>query len=459
MLFDDLFSITIENVLKETNNKINETSESINKYNNHLNSIKIPDTLIEYMNNYGKNVILPSYKGLYSLINIQTKYLTLKNVENNIDNYEKSYNEEKFIQLSNNIFSSLKNYIQEIYIAINETHGMDQFPKKFQDEINKNLDKEDNYITDQTTENSLQKLLNISQNTNRFVKSFEYFEKFKTIIQNNIIILNNSYNQSHQLIEEAFNEDQELLEELQNKTDNLYNLSLNYYQNIAESYNSLKSYIEKSLIDINNLLNQCANITYETIEKEFEKLSSKYNDFSYNENKMEDEKIITAISESQNTQFTTEAKFKNIENKVNFNFSLTSEGEGQIKSKKIFVSITNPIKPKKVTFDIINKFTGCSKEYQTVQVEFNNINYTTILIFDTKSNLANLTQLSDFDSFNYNVARYKIESNNETACIGIFGLEMCFDETDQCDNPKVVTPPIIKKYDGVRKNNSKVVDL
>ena len=459
ILFDDLFSISVENVLKETNNKINETLDSINKYNNHLNSIKIPDTLIEYMNNYGKNVILPSYKGLYSLINIQTKYLTLKNVENNIGNYEKSYNEEKFIQLSNNIYSSIKNYIQDIYIDINETHGMEEFPKKYQAEINKNLDKGDNYITDQTTENSLQKLLNISENTHRFVKSFEYFEKFKTIIQNNIINLNNSYNQSHQLIDEAFNEEQELLEELQNKADNLYNMSLNYYQNIAESYNSLKSYIEESLIDINNLLNQCVNITYETIEKEFEKLSSKYNDFSINETKLEDEKTISEITKSQNTQFTTEAKFENIENKVKFEFSYKSEGEGQIKNRKIFVGINNHIKPEKVTFDIINKFDDCSKEYQTVEVEFNNINYTTNLIFDTKSNLVNLTQLSDFDSFNYNVAIYKVEINNENKCIGLFGLGFCLESTDNCESPVVVSAPSQKKYDGVSKNNSKLVDL
>jgi len=60
------------------------------------------------------------------------------NVEKNSNNFEKSYNEEEFVQLANNIYSSIKNdYIQDINNDIKETHGMNQFPNKLQDEIDK----------------------------------------------------------------------------------------------------------------------------------------------------------------------------------------------------------------------------------------------------------------------------------------------------------------------------------
>ena len=472
-LFDDLFSLDIENILSETNNKMNETLDSIKEYNNHFKSFKIPDNLIEYIKNYGKKVIQPAYKGLESLINQETKLLTLKNLEKNSDNYEKSFNEEELIQIINNLHSSIKNdNIQAINIAINETHGINQYPEKLKNEIHKierrNLrilngeETEDDFNTEQSTENSLQKLLNISENTNKFVQSFEIFEQFKEIVQKNIKKLNSSYNKSCDIIDESFKEEEpELYEEMKNKSDYLYNLSLNYYQNIAEKYKLLTRYIEESLFDINNLLNQCANITYETIEKEFETMSNNTKDFEHNENKIQDMPKIKEITTSQNTQFTTEADFENLEKKVNFKFSLKSEGEGHIKNKKIVASVTNQIRPKKVTFEITNHFNGnCSKEYQIVEVEFNNINYTTNLVFDTESNNVNLTSFSNFDSFNYWVSRYIIYQSELNSCVGdMFGLELCLDESPECEDPEEIGHRELKKKEEIKKIEQKTVHI
>jgi hypothetical protein len=450
---------------------MNETLDSIKNYNNHFKSFKIPDDLIEYMNNFGKNVIQPSYKGLESLINRETKLLTLEHLEKNSDNYEKSFNEEEFIQSTNNIYSSIKNDIKEINININETHGMNQYPNKLKEEIDKIEDRnlrilngediEVNSIIEQSTEKSLQKILNISENVNRFVKSFENFEQFNEIIQNNINKLNISNKQSKYIIDESFKEEQELYEVMQNKLGNLYNLSLNYYQNIAENYSSLRSYIEELLDDINNLLIQCVNITYETFEKEFENMSSKYKDFIINENEQENKEPISKISISQNTQFTTEANFDNIEKKVKYKFEFSSEGEGQIKNQKIFLSVINQIKPKKTSFKITNKFQdNCGEEYQTVDVEFNNITYTTNLIFDTESNLVNLTSLSNFDSFNYKVARYKINPSQLNLCFGSLGIDLCIDDNEeQCEDKETVSTPVLKTYKKVNKTVSKLIEF
>jgi hypothetical protein len=348
---------------------------------------------------------------------------------------------------------------------------MNQYPNKLKEEIDKIEDRnlrilngediEHSSIIEQSTEKSLKKILNISENANKFVKSFEKFEQFNEIIQNNINKLNISYKQSKYIIDESFKEEQELYEVMQNKLGNLYNLSLNYYQNIAENYSSLRSYIEELLDDINNLLIQCVNITYETFEKEFENMSSKYKDFIINENEQENKEPISKISISQNTQFTTEANFENIEKKVKYKFEYSSEGEGQIKNQKIFLSVINQIKPKKTSFKITNKFQdNCGEEYQTVDVEFNNITYTTNLIFDTESNLVNLTSLSNFDSFNYKVARYKINPSQLNLCFGSLGIDLCIDDNEeQCEDKETVSTPVLKTYKKVNKTVSKLIEF
>jgi hypothetical protein len=268
-------------------------------------------------------------------------------------------------------------------------------------------------------------------------------------------MLNFSYKQSHHLIDELCEE--ELYEQMETKLENLYKLSLNYYQNITKSYNTLRSYIEESLIGINYLLNQCANITYETIEKKFENISRNYKDFETEEKKIDNKETISKISAFQNSEYTTTAKIENIEKKVKFKMSLSSEGKGQIKNKKLFVSIAKQIKPQKVYFEIANYFGSCGKDYQTVEVEFNNINYTTYLIFDTKSNCVNLTTLSDFDSFDYTEARYIIHDSEDNICQSFMGMSLC--SSVQCKDRVVVNSPHLKVYNKVKKTVTKNIDL
>ena len=190
-------------------------------------------------------------------------------------------------------------------------------------------------------------------------------------------------------------------------------------------------------------------------------MSNKYKDFIINENELENKEPISKISTSQNTQFTTEANFENIEKKVKYKFEFSSEGEGQIKNQKIFLSVINQIKPKKTSFKITNKFQGnCSEEYQTVDVEFNNITYTTNLIFDTESNLVNLTSLSDFDSFYYTVARYIIYPSELNLCYETLDIVICIDDDEQqCENAEIISSPSLKPYNKVNKKISKLIDF
>ena len=67
-MIDGLFSLDIDKVLNDTNNKMNETLNSIKEYNNHFNSFKIPEELIKFLDTYGDNVIQRAYDGFETLI-------------------------------------------------------------------------------------------------------------------------------------------------------------------------------------------------------------------------------------------------------------------------------------------------------------------------------------------------------------------------------------------------------
>ena len=56
-IFDDLFSLDIEQVLEKTNYKMNVTLESMYFYNTHFNLFKIPEELLNHIENYGYNLI------------------------------------------------------------------------------------------------------------------------------------------------------------------------------------------------------------------------------------------------------------------------------------------------------------------------------------------------------------------------------------------------------------------
>ena len=83
---DDLFSLNPDEVLNDINNQINYTLTSINEYKEHFNAFKISDEIISYLNTYGKNIILPSYEQLKTLLNKVTKDKIFENLEKKFKN-------------------------------------------------------------------------------------------------------------------------------------------------------------------------------------------------------------------------------------------------------------------------------------------------------------------------------------------------------------------------------------
>ena len=455
-IFDDLFSLDIEKVLNDTNNQMYITMDLISEYNNHYASFKLPEELIEYSYNFGKLNIKPYFERIESLINKQTKFLTLNNIEKNFNEFVKSFNKEEILNQLNNINSSIRELIDDILKEINSYGNKDDYPNKLENEINRidirnlrTLNEEENdedkieeyeeKIADKSLDKSFHELLTLSKKKTKEIQTYEYFDNFIEKIRNFTEKLNLSYKESQQAIKDAFEEDEEIYQFLTEQLQSLNNLSLEYYIQIKETFNSLRNYTQMSLNKIDYLLNECSNVTYKTFAEKYEIISKEANsiDKPYNE-------VITEIpiksyfTSTQFGEFITEATIKALIKKAKFKFSLVLDGEeGQIKKPKILAIVSNEIKPDQIRFKISSKFGDCGEEYQTFDfLEFNKVNYTIILKFDTQSNLMNVTTITDFDKINYQISRYKIEDEKVDACADALDIGFCIQE---CNDYSIIT--------------------
>ena len=475
-LFDDLFSLDIEKVLNQSNYQMNVTLDSIEEYKNHFDSFKIPEKLIEYSLNYGNNIIKPSFEKLELLINKETKSLTLNNLEIKSKDFEKYFKVDELVQKLDKIISSIEDNNNNIMNGIN-LYGNTEYPNVLENEINRidqralrRLNGEQNEedlieeykekIADKSLDDCFHKLLNISKNTKNFIKTYEYFDKFVENIDKNKKKLNLSYKVSQQTINDAYlGEDDDIYQELNDKLETLNNLSLNYYNEIKDKFILLRNYTEKSLNEIDKLLNECANITYETFATKYDNISKEANSFDIPHDETdEDYPSITRISSSQNNEYITDAEFKALIKKARFKFSLEFEEEGNIKKPRIVAFVNNEIKPKSVKFKISNKFGECGEQYQTVDVvEFNKVNYTIALNYGTNNNLLNISTITDFEPFDYIVARYRINETEGSACSDSLGISLCINDCADYD-AEIVDEPKLQRNNKQFEIEQKEID-
>jgi hypothetical protein len=194
---DDLFSLDSDEVLNNINLNINSTLISINAYKDNFDKFEISEELFNYLNNYGKNVIQPSYDNLEKLLNKATKDLILTNLESNSKVYENSYKIKDFNNLINETYSSIKlNYIKKINDSI-YSYGPEKYPDNLNNKMNqKSLRRLENDITEeertnekvlriavQSIDDTIKQLLINSENAKRFIKTYEKFAEFDNILK------------------------------------------------------------------------------------------------------------------------------------------------------------------------------------------------------------------------------------------------------------------------------------
>ena len=284
----------------------------------------------------------------------------------------------------------------------------------------------------------------MSKNIINYIQTYEYFDKFIEEIENNKKKLNISYKESQQIINDAYQEN-DIYQEMDNKLHFLNNKSSNYYNEIKDNFTSLINYTKLSLEEIDNLLNKCANITYKTFEDKYDEIAKEAESID-NPMNIDDKKIpiITHISSHQNFEYKIEVNIKTLIKKARFKFSVIFDEEDGVKQPKILAIVNNEIKPEDIQFKISSFFGNCGEEFEIIEPEFNKINYTIILNFDTKTTLVKVTTITDFDKYKYKVGRYKREDSEVNECEQTLGISFCL---NACNNPNIETiKPAIYEY-------------
>jgi hypothetical protein len=313
-------------------------------------------------------------------------------------------------------------------------------------------------VADKSIDDTFHKLLNSSNNMNNFIKTYEKFDEFETNIQKNLENLNSAYISTKNLI--IKNDYQEEIDQLvTNKLEHLNNLTLDYYNQINENYLQLKNYLKSSIQEIDNLLNLCANKTFSTFVDKYYEIS---NETQNKDNVQEEEEIDENIFEEslrQNTQYYTKAIIKNLKKKAKFKFEFNFDEINNLKMPKVYAHVINLSKPKKIDMQIYENLDECTKKVDAYEVEFNNVNYTLVLDFNTNSTDIITTVVTDFDAYQISEESYFYgNKNNNTDCDNEGNyLYICID-TDPCENPskeglnKTYTTVDKKSYTNVINN-------
>jgi hypothetical protein len=267
-------------------------------------------------------------------------------------------------------------------------------------------------IADERIEDNFQKIINFFKEIKINFDTLEIFKELDNQITNNKQKVNEKYKYSKTIIEK--NEyDEEVHNYLNAKLLNLTNISLDYYNKINNSYYDLRNYINKSIEEIYDSLNQCTNITYEVFNKEFDKIVKNIESFNND------------ISEANSKTNTLDTYAKKIDHKINyvdtvitdlktqgeFKFNIMYKNES-IKKLIIAASIINRSRPNKVNINITNSLSDCGKVINALEIEFNEANFTTDLLYDSITNNINLTMHTLFDRYQYYSTYYLINGTS-----------------------------------------------
>ena len=263
--------------------------------------------------------------------------------------------------------------------------------------------------------------------------------------------MNSAYKSSQKRITDNDYEE-DILNSLNEKLEYLKTTSLDYYTKIKESYDKVKNYLIESINNINDGLNECANITYSTFAEKYKSISDKVESVNNEVTEItEGSEENTYVVGSQNQITTVNYTIVDMTKKTKFQYNFEFE-DSDIKKPKAKVIITNQNKPKKLNLDLSRNLIGCGRIVEAVEVEVNDVNYSMDIDFSTQSTDINVTLTTFFESFQYSREIYEIEEESFARCYMVDFVNVCVKYTKCNDaNKKIISN---KQYKTVPMKNS-----
>ena len=243
---------------------------------------------------------------------------------------------------------------------------------------------------------------------------------------------------------------------LNEKLEYLKTKSLDYYNQINESYYNVRNYLIESINNINNELNECANITYITYKEKYEEIANKAEPFNKEEIEMSQEPQVIEPYDTQNKQVNIEYSILNMTKKTRFKFDFEFE-EGNILKPKVRLTIINQSRPKKITVNFKSEIEGYGDTIETFEAEINEVNYTMNIDFNTQSTDLNITTIYNLESYQYTKVMYSLLKEYYDICYTVNGIEFCDEDSSYNDNKKYVYPLKYEQHEKQEKIDNFIV--
>ena len=284
-------------------------------------------------------------------------------------------------------------------------------------------------ISDINIEETLKLLNNSSLFINDFIKNFNHFTNFETTIKKYINRINEQYIISRNNIKNQ-NYDEYTSQMLNNKLDELYDYIIDYYIKANSSFYKTKDYIENSINQINNLLEQCIKVTYKGINTEYKDFRKNFKPVKYNITKEKTIELTNHEETIDGLNYIIETKMEPYLIDYEIFFDLKFDEEGNIINPLINGKLINKNRPHKIVIDFYTNYgQSCEIKGRKITIHFNNISLISDFIFDSNSNMIKLNNTIDFDEYNIKSEKYIIREKKIS--FKVAGIQFTFPGTCQ----------------------------
>ena len=372
------FLFDSNSILDYINKTFNNMKSLSKEYGARLENYKIDDDIKNFFEvKLSDEIIISKYKDLNDFLNKKSAKFVINSIDFYSNKFKENYSIKKFENLINNTNSNFTSYI-DIYINILNNYGTTK--EKYESNLQKEIDNEEQKSYNSIFDISFNDLINSSFIIKNFIKNLGLFDDFEEKINNNIKEKNNQYEYSKYILD-LDKDNNSNYNFLMERLNDLNNLSLEYYSKANNTYSTMKELIIKNIIKIDELIKLCQNITNEVINNNYLKIKNKYQSINLNESKKND--IITIPEYNYNDPdsdnvfgFDTEIQNYIVNNEFLFDIIFDEDN----KTPKVIGNLVNNIFPKSFIIDACSSNGPMGKIGRKVNVEFSNIFSKTKLI-------------------------------------------------------------------------------
>ena len=470
---DVLFSSTEDNDLTLVNKNINQTLESIQNYHYFLSTFEISDEVKNYFFNFSKVNLLPIFMKFFSDLNQKKSEGVIKLINNNsleIENLTPSTFDAKTKEIYDEMFDNYINFINAKIMEYGNTqmnyknnllrtieNNEDNYKRRL---VDYNMEEElaiesKKRIESKYVEETLEQLVNKTRNVKQLVDTLNAFTDSEKVIINYKSNLNIDYkNIKENILQKQYNEFLENF--LYDKLNNLTLFLHDYYNKLNSSFSHLKYNLINSIHDIKYSLDNITEITKDTLNSEYQKISDRTNRINKTTTNFIKNypNILKYTQKSENMLTNVYATITNLTEYAQFQLDFILEGE-KFKVPKIKAKIVDKTVPKNVVINVLSNYGFCYYKGYEFTIEFNNSSFTANIEYDIKSNYINITTFKNVGKYNYYLKNIenKGEMTSEIISVSKYTREI------NCINfKKNFSEPIKYEIPEKNENKSKIID-